>query len=72
MKSGDSFGCGKGNGPIDMPPLGITKATSIQMLLSTPFLAELIGCFSPCSSRLEDMNLESLSSKQSVQEQTFM
>lgn len=30
MKSGDSFGHGKGNGPIDMPPLGIKKKGHLQ------------------------------------------
>ena len=41
------------------------------MFLSTPSLAELIGLFSPHSSRFEALSSESLCSKQSLKAQAF-
>ena len=41
------------------------------MFLSTPSLAELIGFFSPHSSRFEALSSESLCSKQSLKGQAF-
>ena len=71
MKWGDSFGCGKDSGPIDMASLGITEGHFYPDVPVSFISCRLIEVFSPHSSRIEVINSEYLCSKQNVRGQAF-